>query len=156
MGCARIGESVAATWLTQALCERPGSMSIECVAALIAAHDRVHTIAFQARIQRQSDLDSELDAFVEALPNDDRVTFQGIGGAWHEIDPAMAAAIVRRVLEFDLAHGTREIDEQDALKIFATFLHLFRPDTRFLPTDYSPNTDGVAGDAWRVRPSRRA
>lgn len=106
-------------------------MSIECVAALLAAHDRVHTIAFQARIQRQSDLDSELDAFVEALPNDDRVTFQGIGGAWHEIDRAMAAAIVRRVLEFDLAYGTREIDEQDALKICAAFLHLFRPDTRF-------------------------
>lgn len=66
-----------------------------------------------------------------ALPNDDRLTFQGIGGAWHEIDPAMAAAIVRRVLEFDLAYGTREIDEQDALKICASFLHLFRPDARF-------------------------
>lgn len=107
------------------------SMSVERVAALIATHDRDHTIAFQARLQRRSDLASELDEFVESLSTGDRTTFQGIGEAWREIDPGMAAVILRRILEFNLAYSSREIDEMNALKICGSFLNLFRADARF-------------------------
>jgi len=105
--------------------------SVEFIASEITKYDRNHTLRLALRTKQHTSIVAEIDLFLAELSPIGDMRFNGIGHAWQEVKVDVARSILRKVLEYDLAYGTREIEADDATRISNAYLELFTPDARY-------------------------
>lgn len=105
--------------------------SVELIASEITKYDRNHTLRLARRTTQHKSIFEEIDFFVAELSGLGDIRFNGIGHAWQEVGGDVARSILRRILEYDLAYGTREIEGDDAVRISNAYLELFTLQARY-------------------------
>jgi hypothetical protein len=113
-------------------------MELELVKALAARLEKLRPSATVAVCQRTAiNLHEALDVLVESLG------FRTIGKHWRRIDKEHATALLRRVLERNLAYGPAEMEAAQAMSLVDAYLSIPGPAEYFTNGTFSAS--GWAG-----------